>query len=311
MECKICNKKLDGKRKIICGECYIKKHHIKCVKCDKECSHTPHYFYKLDINTYNCKQCKLNGEGNPNYGNKWSNELRNRVSEIIKSKVDENYRLNCSKGMKGKKVSEESKLKRKNTNELKILNGYIKPEMSEETRQKIGYKSSLKFTEEYKQKMRVINEERGVWIPLNKKNDYRFYRDLSNWVGQVITENTIGVDKLKTGKLYDKNNRNKNSYVRDHIFGRKNGFVLGVFPEIIRHPANCQIITHSDNIKKSLKNDDSDIHLVELFDRISNWNGVYFEQLLCVELIEQYNSGKKYDKQKYINKLKNSKYVKT
>ena len=144
--------------------------------------------------------------------------------------------------MKGKKVSEESKFKRKKTNELKILNGYIKPEMSEITKQKIGYKSSLKFTDEYKQKMRSINEERGVWIPLNKKNDYRFYRDISNWVGQVISENTIGVDNLKTGKLYDKNNKDKNSYVRDHIFGRKNGFILGVFPEIIRHPANCQII---------------------------------------------------------------------
>jgi hypothetical protein len=310
MKCKICEKKLSGKSKIICHECHRKKHLIKCNKCGKECSFTPKYFYKLDLITFNCKQCKLNGEGNPNYGNKWSNELKKRVSEIVKSRVDENYRLNCSKGMKGKKVSEESKLKRKNTNELKILNGYIKPEISEETRQKIGYKSSLKFTDEYKQKMRVINEERGVWIPLNKKNDYRFYRDLSNWVGQVITENTIGVDKLKTGKLYDKNNRNKNSYVRDHIFGRKNGFVLGVFPEIIRHPANCQIITHSDNIKKSLKNDDSDIQLVELFDRISNWGKVYFEQLLCVELIEQYNNGKRYDKQKYVNKLKNNKYVK-
>jgi len=310
MECKICEKKLSGKSKIICHECHRKKHLIKCNRCGKECSFTPKYFYKLDLITFNCKQCKLNGEGNPNYGNKWSNELKKRVSEIVKSRVDENYRLNCSKGMKGKKVSEESKLKRKNTNELKILNGYIKPEISEETRQKIGYKSSLKFTDEYKQKMRVINEERGVWIPLNKKNDYRFYRDLSNWVGQVITENTIGVDKLKTGKLYDKNNRNKNSYVRDHIFGRKNGFVLGVFPEIIRHPANCQIITHSDNIKKSLKNDDSDIQLVELFDRISNWGKVYFEQLLCVELIEQYNNGKRYDKQKYVNKLKNNKYVK-
>ena len=58
--------------------------------------------------------------------------------------------------------------------------------------------------------------------------------------------------------------------VRDHIFGRKNGFVLGVFPEIIRHPANCQIITHSDNIKKSLKNGDSDIKLLIGGEIISN-----------------------------------------
>ena len=310
MECQICKKKLSGKSKIICHECHRKKHLIKCNKCGKECSFIPTYFYKLDLNTFKCKQCKLHGEGNPNYGNKWPNELKEKVSKIIKSRVDENYRLNCSKGMKGKKVSEESKLKRKKTNDLKRLNGYIKPEMSEETKQKIGYKSSLKFTDEYKQKMRVINEERGVWIPLNKKNEYRFYRDMSNWFGQVINENTIGVDKLKIGKLYDKNNRNKNSYVRDHIFGRKNGFVLEVFPEIIRHPANCQIITHSDNIKKSLKNDDSDIKLLDLFNRIINWNGDYFEQSLCEKLIDDYNNGLRYDKEKYINKLKNNKYVK-
>lgn len=310
MECKICKKVLSGRSKILCNKCYNKKHLAKCNECGKECLFTSHYFYKLDLTTFNCKQCKLKGEGNPNYGNKWSNELKKQVSEIIKSRVDENYRINCSKGMKGKKVSEESKFKRKKTNELKILNGYIKPEMSEITKQKIGYKSSLKFTDEYKQKMRSINEERGVWIPLNKKNDYRFYRDISNWVGQVISENTIGVDNLKTGKLYDKNNKDKNSYVRDHIFGRKNGFILGVFPEIIRHPANCQIISHSDNIKKALKNDDSDIQLVGLFNRISNWTEDYFEQSLCIELIEEYNNGGRYDKQIYINKLKNNKYVK-
>jgi hypothetical protein len=37
MECKICEKKLSGKSKIICGECYNKKHLIKCNKCNKEC----------------------------------------------------------------------------------------------------------------------------------------------------------------------------------------------------------------------------------------------------------------------------------
>lgn len=73
---------------------------------------------------------------------------------------------------------------------------------------------------------------------------------------------------------------------------------------------NCQIITHSDNIKKSLKNNDSDILLEELFDRITNWNGDYFEQSLCDELIDNYNNGDRYNKQKYINKLKNNKYVK-
>jgi hypothetical protein len=58
------------------------------------------------------------------------------------------------------------------------------------------------------------------------------------------------------------------------------------------------------------KNDDSHIQLEELFDRISNWTEDYFEQSLCVELIEGYKNGERYDKQIYINKLKNNKYVK-
>jgi hypothetical protein len=39
MECKICEKKLSGKSKIICGECYNKKHLIKCNKCNEKQEH--------------------------------------------------------------------------------------------------------------------------------------------------------------------------------------------------------------------------------------------------------------------------------
>lgn len=310
MECKVCKKELVGKSKILCSICSNKRHKILCKKCGKECEISAGYIRKVDLVTFNCKQCKLHGEGNPNFGKKWSIEKRKKFSELTKSRVDDDYRKNCSKGMKGKKVSEDTKNKRKITNTLKLLNGYVKPEMSEKTKQKIGEKSSLKFTEEYKQRMRVINEKNGVWIPLEKKDDYKFYREISNWVGQVINENTIGVDKLQKGKLYDKNNRNKNSYVRDHIFGRKNGFYMGVFPEIVRHPSNCQLITHGDNIKKSFKNNDTEIELNELFDKIINWELGYFEQSLCLDLIKKYKNGERYNKNDYICKIKNNKYVK-
>jgi hypothetical protein len=312
MECKVCKKELVGKSKILCNICTNKKHKILCKKCGKECEISAGYVRRIDLVTFNCKQCKLHGEGNPNFGKKWSIEKRKKFSELTKSRVDENYRKKCSKGMKGKKVSEDAKNKRKITNSLKILNGYVKPEMSEKTKEKIGKKSSLKFTEEYKQKMRVINEKNGVWIPLEKKDDYKFYREISNWVGQVITENTIGVENLKNGVLFNKENKNKNKpfYVRDHIFGRKNGFYMGVFPEIIRHPSNCQLITHGDNVRKSFKNNDSEIELNELFNKIINWGLEYFEQSLCLELINNYKNGERYNKNDYICKIKNNKYVK-
>jgi hypothetical protein len=264
---------------------------------------TANYYIKLDLLNHKCKQCKLQGTGNPNFGNRWSEEKRKEFSILIKSMVNDEYRENCAKGMKGKKVSDESKLKRRNS----MLEKYGKlaniPSPSHETRKKIGEKSKLKFTEKYLNRVRKVNEDRGIWVPIEKKDDYIFYRELSNWKYQVLTENTIGIEKLKFNKLYDKKNRNKDSLVRDHMYGRKNGFLNGVFPELLRHPANCQIISHSDNIKKSKKKNDCVITLNELLEKIKNWNIFYEEQEICITFVKKYEEGIRFDKKNYINKI--------
>jgi hypothetical protein len=302
--CLICGLNLtSNKSRKICKICNKKKHEIKCLECDKICNFTPNYYLKLDSNNFKCKQCKLKGDGNPNFNNKWSEERKKNFSLFIKLKVDDEYRKKCSKGMKGKKVSEETKLKRKNTLLLKYGKLSFTEKISEETKLKIGEKSKLKFNEEYLIRVRKVNEERGVWIPLEKKDEYIFYRELSNWIYQVLTEKTIGVDKLKNNRLYDKNNRDKDSLVRDHMYGRKNGFLNEVFPEIIRHPANCQLISHSENIKKSKKKNDSIINLDELFVRIKKWNIPYKEQDICIDLIKRYENGERYNKNDYINNI--------
>jgi len=119
-------------------------------------------------------------------------------------------------------------------------------------------------------------------------------------LGDVLTHKTIGIEKLKNNKLYSKLKRNSNSLVRDHMFGRYNGFKLGVFPEILRHPANCQIISHSENMKKSKSKNDTIITLEYLFERIINWGDEYFEQKKCIQLISEYNNGGRYCKEQYI-----------
>lgn len=303
MNCQICYDELIGKKsKKICGECYNKKWSVKCVECGKEYEVTAHYYIKLDRLTHKCKQCKLKGKGNPNYGNKWSEELKIEQSFIIKSKVDETYRMKCSKGMKGKKVSDETKEKRKDSMLKKYgrysnMTGHTK-----ETIETISTKSRNKFTVEYLEKVRKVNEQRGVWVPLEKKDDYHFYRGLSNWNGQILNENTHGIELLKYGEFYNKNNRKKDSLIRDHMYGRISGFENGVFPEIIKHPANCQIITHSNNIKKSKSNNDCVISLDDLFERIKLWPN-YIYQDACLSLIEKYKNGERYKKEDYINKI--------
>jgi hypothetical protein len=276
---------------------------VKCTECYKTYYVTANYYTKLELSNHRCKQCKLKGLGNPNFEKNWGKEKKEKHSILIKSKVDDDYRKKCSKGMKGKKVSNETKEKKRNT----MLEKYgklsnIHP-MTLQTKKLIGEKSKLKFNEEYLKRIRKINEEKGIWIPFEKKDEYKIYRDLSNWKSQVLNENTFGIEKLKNGGLYNKKNRNKNSFVRDHMYGRKNGYMNGVFPEIIRHPANCQIISHSDNIKKSKKNNDSIISLNELFEKIKNWENYYEEQKVCLTFVKNYELGMRFDLKDYVTKI--------
>lgn len=69
---------------------------------------------------------------------------------------------------------------------------------------------------------------------------------------------------------YKPTNRGNNLYgvSRDHMFSVKDGFMHGVDPDIIKHPANCRLITHSDNVRKGSS---SCITLDELMERINNW----------------------------------------
>jgi len=61
---------------------------------------------------------------------------------------------------------------------------------------------------------------------------------------------------------------NPNGVNRDHMYSIKEGFVNNVDPLIISHPANCQLITHKNNIEKRSK---SSITLDELYKRIKEW----------------------------------------
>lgn len=66
--------------------------------------------------------------------------------------------------------------------------------------------------------------------------------------------------------------------------------MLKVFPEILRHPENCDIILHGENVRKHHnKNTKTDsLSLEELFDNIKNSSFEWKEQKLCLKLIKLY-----------------------
>ena len=94
---------------------------INCSNCGAEVYKSP-CFLKKAKNLFCGNVCRVDfmkgrgtGKDNPNFGKKWNNERKESQSKIIKSKVDDEYRDKCSKGMKGKVVGKETKEKRRKT----------------------------------------------------------------------------------------------------------------------------------------------------------------------------------------------------
>lgn len=61
---------------------------------------------------------------------------------------------------------------------------------------------------------------------------------------------------------------NLNGISRDHMISIKHGYENNISSEIIKHPANCQLIIHNENVRKH-KN--CSITLKELLDKINTW----------------------------------------
>ena len=65
---------------------------------------------------------------------------------------------------------------------------------------------------------------------------------------------------------------NLNGISRDHMFSISEGFKQNIDPQIIKHPANCKLMKHTDNSKKWGK---SSLNINELKNRIEIWNKKY------------------------------------
>jgi len=104
---------------------------------------------------------------------------------------------------------------------------------------------------------------------------------------------------------------NKKGVIRDHKYSRYSGWKNKIFPEILRHPCNCEIITHGDNLKKKKGRyaDNDSQTLDDLFEKILAYKEDWIEQNICLKLIDDYKKGLRYNKNEYIKKFyENGKY---
>lgn len=272
---------------------------------EKKCLNCKNIFY-VYLSGQNRKTCSricsnefikkigsLKEKNNPNYGKKWTQEKKNEQSKIVKEKMEDlEIRLKCGKANRGKKFSKER---------IEKMHKHRSPESyshlhTEETKKYIGQKSKEKWTNEYKEKNRKIREDLGYWIPLEEKSDWEIYQKESNWIERMFNRCSKEEEILLSKHGVFNNRTNTKGVVRDHVFSRKSGFFNGIFPELLRHPVNCQIITHSCNVKKKSERylDKDSITLEELFIAIKNYIGDWNEQKICLELIIEYEDGKKW-----------------
>jgi len=84
----------------------------------------------------------------------------------------------------------------------------------------------------------------------------------------------FNLDLIKEHGFYKAANRgnNPNGISRDHMYSCKMGLINNIDPTILSHPANCELMRHSDNVSKYT---DSSITIEELLERIDSWDKKY------------------------------------
>jgi hypothetical protein len=237
------------------------------------------------------KRESMKGAQNPNFGKSWPEDRRKRQSEIIKATVDEEYRRKAGSANKGKKFSKERCEK---MHAHRPFSSYSR-QPSEETKARIGLGSKEKWQRPgYKERYREAMQSRGWWVPQSQKSDYEVYSSEAAWVEKMFDlPKSDEEEQILTSLGVFSPFSNPGGVVRDHIFSRMSGLRMGVFPELMRHPANCQIITHAANAQKRSENG---MTLEELLCKIVSYRHSWREQDRCLELVAAYRAGARYER---------------
>ena len=162
---------------------------------------------------------------------------------------------------------------------------------TEKTKKIIGKKSKAKFTKEYLIKQRETFEKLGLWIPLKDIEPYKLYCKKANWKENMVNYfSSYELKMLKKRGLYSP--KNSKGMVRDHRYSRFSGFKNKIPTILLRHPVNCQLISHGENVSKAHKGsryeDGDSITLQKLFKLINGFNKKWNEQEECLKMIKEY-----------------------
>lgn len=267
---------------------------FSCQYCGVKCKEYPSKYHNRK--RFNCKspECVKLAKSHPGiengmFGKTHSKATRNKLSELAKNK----FSGKSYEELYGKEKSYEMKLARAESfrrahNEGKIPKHFLGKTHNEITKKIIGKKSAEKFTEDYREKYYYSTKK---WIRPEDKSDWEIYQQSTNWK-RSMWNLAKDVHLVREHKIFNPKS-NPNGCVRDHIISRKFGFDNKVFPEILTHPENCQILRHKENSKKQ---ETCGLTIDELFDNIENTDISWPEQDIVVNLIQRYRSGERWER---------------
>lgn len=225
---------------------------VSCKKCGKEFTVNEIISKHPQKQMYHCSRKCANSK-------KHSEETKRKQSDAAKKYAELHFPkytytcLFCGKINETKSINKS--LKKHCNNECRINDRRktIGPETLEEYRRKCKFKFGLSdYPEEFDFK---LLEKYGFYKPSNKGN-------------------------------------NINGVSRDHIISVRFGYDNGIDPGIISHPANCQLMVHSENISKLIK---CDLTLEQLMHKIHQWDSKYKKTSPGYEIDHTYNINLNYD----------------
>lgn len=222
-----------------CGRLKLKVTHTENVKC-LNC-HTKIVVNKGRRRKFCSKSCSAT----------YSNKNRT-LNEITKEKI--------SNKLKGRHLSDKHKLNIKGEKNGRYLNGLTKKV------EIINGKRKCKICDEYN----IIKKIKRICDVCNDTY-YKHYRPQCEFRFNVYDyEDKFDVKLIETFGWYSPTNKKNNlkGISKDHIYSVKDGFINKINPEIINHPANCQLMIHNENSSKNCR---SDMTINELLERIKNW----------------------------------------
>ena len=219
-----------------------------------------------------CKECLIKFEANKkekrkfctsNCAAKFNNKNREPYSEEKRKEISNKVR----EKLLGRKVSSEIKekisgdkngrYKGLNRESKNIVTKIVKGETI-----KVRVCRNCKINE-------VVNKK--IICEHCRINYYQYYRPSCEFrFKEQDYPDKFDLKLIKKLGRYSPSNKgdNLNGVSRDHMYSVKEGFVNNIDPSIISHPANCQLLVHTDNNKKKTT---SSITLEELKSRIENW----------------------------------------